>query len=269
MKVYVIAPVQDLEPMKMGDRIFVLAHLWLKYPQYREFIKARQRDGYFITLDNSAAERSLVTEESLIAICHELIPNEVIAPDILFDKDKTIKNAESFHNKLQEAELADAVNVFFCPQGKTKDEWLAAYTWALEQEWVKVIGLSKIAVPRAWLGSIIDDQGIKRARNICYDYLEKHGLIQKPIHCLGQGDPTEFLHYTNPLMRSTDSVYPYYAASLGQDFRFDSETRRATPHNYLELPITTPANRELLRSNISFLTACCKVSEIFYDQTLK
>ena len=97
MDFYVISPLSNLEPMKLGDRLFVLAHLWMQDAGYRRFVRMWQDenpDGW-ITLDNSAAERSLVTEDVLIKICHELMPSEVIAPDVLFDKDATIANAKS------------------------------------------------------------------------------------------------------------------------------------------------------------------------------
>ena len=121
MDFYVISPISDLEPMKLGDRIFVLAHLWVQFPKYREFIKARKEEGYWITLDCSAAERALVTETVLINICHELMPDEVIAPDVLFDKDATIKNAISFRDRMEAEDLLNKIDIFFCPQGKTKE----------------------------------------------------------------------------------------------------------------------------------------------------
>ena len=197
--------------MKLGDRLFVLAHLWVQFPKYRQFIWDRidEDPGVWITLDNSAAERALVTEDVLIDVCHDLIPNEVIAPDVLFDKQATIQNAIKFKNRLQQEDLDPMIDVFFCPQGKTKEDWLEAYQWGLEQEWITTIGFSKIAIPQAWLPEWTDDQGIKEARHMAYDYLKEQNLLQKPIHCLGQGDPTEFAYYDHPMMRSTDSVFQY------------------------------------------------------------
>ena len=229
MDFYVISPVSNLEPMKLGDRIFVLAHLWVQFPEYREFILQRKAEGAFITLDNSAAERALVTEDVLIQVCKELMPNEVIAPDVLFDMHKTIENAMFFYVRMVKEELADKIDIFFCPQGATKEEWLHAYEWAIDESWINTIGLSKIAVPNAWLSddhfsnlrSFKEDQGIKEARHMAYNYLKERDMLKKPIHCLGQGDPTEFAYYDHPMMRSTDSVYPILAASLGQDFTKD------------------------------------------------
>ena len=253
MDVYVISPVSNLEPMNLGDRIFALAHLWVQFPHYREFILKKQEEGYWITLDNSAAERSLVTEDVLINICHELMPDEVIAPDVLFDKDETIKNALSFRIRMEKEGLLNVINIFFCPQGKTKQDWLEAYTWGINQEWIHTIGFSKIAVPNAFLNQT-NDQGIKEARHMAYDYLKQKGMLVKPIHCLGQGDPTEFAYYADPMMRSTDSVYPVFAASLGQDFSKDHTTRTPTPHNFLETFDMSNVDMDLVESNVQFLT---------------
>lgn len=253
MDVYVISPLSNLEPMKLGQRIFALAHLWVQSREYQDFILDMKEQGYWITLDNSAAERALVTEDILIEICRELMPDEVIAPDVLFDRDATITNAINFRNRMEDEGLLGTIDIFFCPQGKNKEHWLDAYMWGINQDWINVIGFSKIAVPNAWLDNYADDQGIKEARHMAYDYLKEQGLLLKPIHCLGQGDPTEFTYYDHPMMRSTDSVYPVLAASLGQDFTIDHTTRTPTPHNFLETFDMSNVDMELVKSNVQFL----------------
>ena len=258
MEFYVISPISNLEPMKLGDRIFALSHLWVQFPEYRKFILEQKSAGKFITLDNSAAERALVTEDILIDICHELMPHEVIAPDVLFDKDATIANAISFRDRMEKEGLLDLIQIFFCPQGKTKQDWLEAYEWGINQEWISVIGFSKIAVPNAWLDSFSDDQGIKEARHMAYDYLKKKGMLVKPIHCLGQGSFLEFQYYDHPAMRSTDSVYPILSAVNGIDFKKDTQTRIPTPHNFLETFDMQNADMNLIKSNVEMLKKSCR-----------
>lgn len=260
MDFYVISPVSNLEPMKMGDRIFVLAHLWVQFPEYREFIYSLidEETDRWITLDNSAAERALVTEDILIQVVKDLAPSEVIAPDVLFDKDATIANAIRFRDRMEAEGLLECTEIFFCPQGKTKEDWLEAYEWGLKQDWISTIGFSKIAVPQAFLSDWKDDQGIKEARHMAYDYLKEKGLLLKPIHCLGQGDPTEFAYYDHPAMRSTDSVFPILAAAHDQDFEQDHTTRRPTPHNFLETYDMSQINMDLVKSNVEFLRQSCK-----------
>ena len=266
MDFYVISPVSDLSPMDLGNRIFVLAHLWVQFPHYRDYIRHKADEGYWITLDNSAAERALVTEDVLIDICHELMPNEVIAPDVLFDKHATIRNGIFFHARMMEEGLLGKIDIFFCPQGATKEDWLEAYEWGINQPWINCIGFSKIAIPNAWMSddhfsnlrTYQDDQFIKEARHAAYDYLKERDMLKKPIHCLGQGDPTEFTYYDHPMMRSTDSVFPVLAASLEQDFRIDHETRTPTPHNYLETYDMSNIDKDLVIANVEFLKASCR-----------
>ena len=259
MDIYVISPLSNLEPMKLGDRLFVLAHLWVQSPEYRQFIYDLIDEDIdrWITLDNSAAERSLVTEDVLINVCRELAPSEVIAPDVLFDKDATIANAIKFRDRMEAEGLLDSTDIFFCPQGKTKEDWLEAYQWGLEQDWINTIGFSKIAIPQAWLPEWKDDQGIKEARHMAYDYLKEKNMLLKPIHCLGQGDPTEFSYYDHPAMRSTDSVFPVLAAAHGQDFRVDHTTRIPTPHNFLETFDMSNVDMELVKKNVQYLRLSC------------
>lgn len=258
MDVYVISPLSNLEPMKLGDRIFVLAHLWVQSPEYRQFIMDLIDEDLdrWITLDNSAAERALVTEDVLINVVKELAPSEVIAPDVLFDKDATIANAIKFRDRMESEGLLDTTDIFFCPQGETQEDWLEAYQWAVDQDWIHTIGFSKIAVPNAFLNQT-NDQGIKEARHRCYDYLKERDMLKKPIHCLGQGDPTEFSYYDHPMMRSTDSVFPVLAAAHGQDFNVDHTTRIPTPHDFLETYDMSNIDMALVESNVDFLRSQC------------
>jgi hypothetical protein len=185
------------------------------------------------------------------------MPHEVIAPDVLFHKEETIDNALSFKIRMEKEGLLNVINIFFCPQGKTKEDWLEAYEWGISQDWIDVIGFSKIAVPNAWLDGFSDDQGIMEARHMAYDYLKEKGMLVKPIHCLGQGDPTEFAYYKHPMMRSTDSVYPVFAAVNGIDFNVDHTTRIPTPHSFLETFDMEDVGMSLVESNIIFLRKQC------------
>ena len=261
MDFYVISPVSNLEPMKLGDRIFVLAHLWVQYPHYRKFIYDLIDEDVdrWITLDNSAAERALVTEDVLIEVVKDLAPSEVIAPDVLFDKDATIANAIKFRDRMEAEGLLESTDIFFCPQGIDQTAWLEAYEWGLKQDWISTIGFSKIAVPNAFL-NMTNDQGIKEARHLAYDYLKERNMLLKPIHCLGQGDPTEFSYYDHPAMRSTDSVFPVLAAVHGQDFSKDHTARIPTPHNFLETYDMSQVDMELIKKNVDFLKKQCHIN---------
>ena len=61
-------------------------------------------------------------------------------------------------------------------------------------------------------------------------------------------------------MRSTDSVYPVFAAVLGQDFKVDSVTRTPTPHDFLETCDMRNIDMDLVKSNVNFLKNQCRFS---------
>lgn len=262
MDCYFIPPVNALRFMDNGTKhIFCLAHLYLKYPKYKKYmlnLRNNPRAGIkkFITLDNSAAERSLVTVETLLDIVEELKPDEVISPDILFDKTETINKLNEFIRLMDERQLSIHTKIFGCPQGRTKDEWLECYEYMLNCSSVSVIGLSKIAVPKCWLNKI-DDEGIKESRNMCVDYLMSNNLLKKQIHFLGMGDPTEYTHYRHILLRSTDSCYTIWAAMNNIKFAQGDNTRIPTPHDYFEKKLSRDID-SLVRHNISFLRSQLK-----------
>ena len=246
MRVFVIPPLKHLELAHMGDKCYyTLAHLYYQHEHYRQFFKAAVKKKDFVILDNSAAERSLVTEDILIEIVRDLQPSEVIAPDILLDKNNTLKALIRFIKRLEKEKLNNA-NIFAVPQGKTRKEWLECYKEMLNNPYVKVIGLSKISVPFCWYKRATKDTYIKEARNKCIKYLNKNNLIKKPIHCLGQGDFKEFKAYKNiPLIRSTDSCYPILAAINGIEYSKNFK-RIETHNNYFE----TKMNRKQIERAI-------------------
>ena len=251
MKICIIPPLKHLDLMCSGDYFFCLSHLYIQNKEYRKFFQERQKEGRFIILDNSAAERSLVTESVLLSIVEELRPTEVIAPDVLFNKDQTLKNLSSFIKKMKG--YLKHTRIFGCPQGSTKEEWLVCYISMLYNPDVSTIGLSKISVPYCWLG-VMDDQQIMEARHTCVDCLMENELLEKDIHFLGMGDPNEFRKYEHPLLRSTDSCYTCLAAI--NDIDLSKRFKRVrTTNEYFSTSMNDKQLR-LARTNISYLRDC-------------
>lgn len=246
MDCYIISPIKNLELMELGDRIFVLAQLYLKSEKYRDFVKRQKELGKFITLDNGAGDFDLVTEEALFECVEDLLPNEVVAPDVLFDKEQTLKNFHSFREKLS---AFPDVNLFGCPQGDTFWDWLDCY---LEMSnYADVIGLSKITIPWVVL-RLKNDRGIAHSRNLVYSFLKERDLIKKPIHLLGAGEPWEFsLYYEDRLMRSTDSCFTVWSAMNGISFEKNFE-RIPTPKDYFYREVQSEAF-SLAMENVKYL----------------
>lgn len=252
MQCYVIPPITNMSLTHLGNRYFCLAHFYIKYPEYRNFFLSLNKETCFITLDNSAAEKSLVTEDVLLNIVKELKPDEVIAPDVLFNKEATIHNLNSFITKMHENGFLSHTKIFGCPQGSTKEEWLECYTYMLKHSDVSVVGLSKIAVPKCWLNEKEWDSNIELARNECVEYLLQHDMVKKPLHFLGMGDPREYVKYSHIMFRSTDSCYTILAAVNNISFKEGNFTRIKTYDEYYHTSLNT-TQRLVARENISFL----------------
>jgi hypothetical protein len=252
MEFYVIPPLSQLDLINSGERVFVLAQLWLKDENYRKFILDQKTQGKWITLDNGVGDHDFISQEDLLKVVQDLMPNEVIALDVLYNSEATIYNLERFIDMMRANDLLDKVQIFGAPQGNTKIDWLDCYTHMVSHPDVSTIGLSKIALPHIYKTGT-NDVGIMEARHACYEELKRAELIIKPIHCLGAGDPREFLKYINdPLMRSTDSCFSIWAAMNGIDWHEGDFTRVRTPRDYFDREISQEQIK-LAERNIDFL----------------
>ncbi len=256
MDFYTIPPNKHLDLMHEGNRYFALAHHYFSDTEYRKyFLNLRKGNSQaFITLDNGAAEHSLVTETMLLEAVSELKPNEVIAPDILFNKKQTIINLYNFIEKMIEHGFIKHTNVFGCPQGSNKQEWLECYYIMMINPMVSVIGLSKIAVPKCW-HNVVGDQKIAVSRNQCIQELYEKQWLRKPIHLLGMGEHTEFDYYNEhkiPNIRSSDSCYTVLAALNDISFKDGITTRVPTTNEYFNQTLTSE-QIILAKNNVEYL----------------
>lgn len=259
MKFYSIPPINELDLMYYTESnyFFCLAHLYKQHESYRNFFLNLRKNvnSSFITLDNSAAERSLVTEDILLDVVRELKPDEVIAPDVLFDKDQTIKNLYNFIIKMDNHGYTNHTKIFGCPQGKTKGEWFECYCLMLTNPSVSTIGLSKIAVPKCW-NNVEDDKMIAVSRNACVQELYDNNLLTKPLHLLGMGEFNEFEYYKRnniPNIRSSDSCYTILGALNRISFEDGNTTRIPTTNDYFDQKLNDE-QRKLAIKNIRYLT---------------
>ena len=256
MDFYVIPTLRNIELHHLGDRYFCLAHFYLQDKSYRNFFLAIKQKFPFawITLDNSAAEKSLVTEDILLSIVEELNPNEVISPDVLFDGETTLENLFSFSKKMK---AFPNTEIFACPQGGSKEEWLFCYKEMLSNADVSTIGLSKIAVPFAFKG-LDGDKEIAESRQIAVDYLAAHNLVTKPLHFLGMGDPREYSYYRkfDPIIRqyfrSSDSCYTVLSGVNNVSFMRDDFRRIPTYDEFYNYRLSQE-EISLVIENVAFL----------------
>jgi len=256
MKFYLIPPNNHLDMMHLGDSYFGLAHHYVQNPEYRKyFLSIRDvNPNAFITMDCGAAEDSLVTEDILLDIVKELKPNEVVSPDVLFDKKQTLDNFYSFLLRMEKSKLFKHTSIFACPQGQTKEEWLECYYTMMTCPDVTCLGLSKIAVPKCW-NNVTGDKLISKSRNECVFELQKYNFLRKPLHLLGMGEHNEFDFYLNnkiPFIRSSDSCYTVLAALNNIKFADGDLTRIPTTNAYFDVNLTDE-QKKVAQENIEFL----------------
>ena len=256
MKFFCIPPNTHLSMMDNGDWYFALCHHYVQNKEYRQYFLdlRKSKPDAFILLDNGAAEHSLVTQEMLLDAVQELQPTEVISPDVLFNRKQTLANLDSFIAEMSKRRLLDKTNIFACPQGSSKQEWLDCYSKMAFYPLVKTIGLSKIAVPKCW-NEATDDTLIALSRNQCVKELHSRELLIKPLHLLGMGEHTEFDYYSEnkiPNIRSSDSCYTILAAINNIDFEAGDTTRIPTTNHYFDATLTSN-QIELAEKNINYL----------------
>jgi len=253
----IIPPLANLSLMNQGRRIFALAQLFIRYSEYADFIMQKKQEGWFIIMDNGTGDHDLITADELLGVIDTVRPNEVIAPDILFDAAETVLQFELFVDKMEQMGLLNEVDLFFCPQGRTQDEWLATYEYALEHPLVKTIGMSKLSIPQCWDGGWDQDQNIMQARHKCYDYLLANDLIKKPLHFLGAGNVTEFQRYKHSLARSTDSCFSVLAAIHGKNWKAYQMDRIPTPKDYFTNWSLSKDQYNIFTDNVEVLSDMC------------
>lgn len=238
MEIYVITPIDNLPISNLGNRFFCLAQWFRRSTPYGNWYKEKVNQGRWVTLDNGVGDHDAINADKLYDTMLKLMPSEVIALDVLNDKQATIDNAIELINRMYEDDLLDSIEIMFVPQGNSMEEWLECYMWALQEPSITTIGMSKLAIPHCFLGQTDKDQNIMEARHMCFDILLENGLIQKPLHFLGAQDPREFLKYKdNPLCRSTDSCFSVLAGMKGILWDQGNFERVPTPDGYFTMPM--------------------------------
>lgn len=249
-QVFFIPPIKHMEFSELGtNNLFVLGQYYVTNLEYKKYVLKAKKDGRFLILDNGVDDHGVVLEnKDIFEIAKELRPNEVIPTDNLFDCDSTIKNTEQMIRLLRTNNIED-VNVFMCPQGNDFDNWLECYKYALSNEDVKTIGMSKKTLPKIIYG-VCNDTNIASARNKVFDYLLKNNLIKKDLHFLGSEGPDEYRHYKGcEYVRSTDSCVAILQGINNIKFSDRDYRRLETPSNYFDLDIE---NKETVLYNINY-----------------
>ncbi len=169
------------------DVEFILLHKILDNKKYREYYQAQRDNGKYKILDNGAYELgSSLDPIMLIAYANTLDVDEVIAPDVFKDKDKTLVKLNEFVRLCPVEFRIQAV-----PQGRNTGELVECLNEMLNNPRVSVIGFNKL-----WdRHSLLFAENVKRA----------YGM-GKEVHLLGVNNLHDWVSvYENKFIRSADS----------------------------------------------------------------
>ena len=175
------------------DYYFVIPEL-LEDELYKDYMIKTSK---YIMLDNGMYERGYPDADSLISNAREIGARELVLPDYLYEREKTVRATGVFLDGLSK----DEINEFrwmAVPQGDTIPEWIRAYK-EMHQKFDDVT--YSIGIPRCPHKEIY-------YRTVAIQTLQMNGeLVDKPHHMLGLNDPSELLYLG--FVRSCDTGWPF------------------------------------------------------------
>lgn len=223
MKISFITPVgslQDFAPL--SDFHLIIAGFVQPDSKYTKFFKSRSE---YVVLDNNLFEDHIaLPTEDLINRAVMVDADEVVAPDVLFDSEETVKSAIDFINSvtyvkdedkhelpfMDEPTYTKDIKVMVVPQGKNPEDWIKCYQKITDIEGVDVIGLSCLSIPHSF-SKITGVKTIMENRLLCVQQLIDEGLVFNDVeyHLLGCGNPLELMYQKqHDWIRSCDTSSP-------------------------------------------------------------
>jgi len=188
-------PLQSLDMQAThGDYLFGIATWARDFPDYSHFLLSHS-ENCSLYLDNGAFEegKSMDVLEYL-TIIESLMPDYVVAPDVIKDSAKTIQMSKLFF--LEADQLPDTIKVMVVPQGKTVEEWVYCFHVMVRKFRHK---FDMVGIPRCMYPHRLT--------------LVRHVLRfarGKKIHLLGCGEPSEVAGIlgSNAPITSIDTSWP-------------------------------------------------------------
>ena len=223
MKIALIPPIPELGKYETEGIHLMLAHL-LSDKDYVKYYAEMHKRGEYLILDNSAHEFGKGNPiEDLFDLCMEVGADEVVVPDVLFDRRGTIQGAKKTLAYLRTPAgvrhwvKAGQPALMFVPQGNSRKDWKDCYTQLLylwsshlqnagwDEDLPVVFGVSKdYDYVRGGISSLV---GEIKASKMQFKNLR--------VHCLGW--PADLWSIArvareHPWVRSTDSAKPFVYA---------------------------------------------------------
>lgn len=182
----------------------VLAQYVRSDDRYAQFYKARAMKGDFVIMDNGAAEEGVLQLHELKTAALEVMPDEIVLPDVLGDKDATIAMTMS----------PDVLNFVptkrraVVPQGSDGAEWLTCANYFVEN-----LEFATLCVPK-------HAERFPGGRSHILNIIQRMGWHRSyHIHLLGVWDnpypELKALRLAAPWARGLDTALPFALAQHG------------------------------------------------------
>jgi hypothetical protein len=227
LKIALIPPIPDLDRCPRTGFHLILAHL-LHEEEYTRFYQVRRKAGDYLILDNGAHELGVSLKEGeLLTLCRQLRAQELVLPDVLFDRRGTVERTKRMlkyivnPNGWRHFLSAGAPRFMLVPQGTDRADWAMCLKHLLEV-WDEYSAKTpvKLANPVIGISKDYDDWKGGLAYLIGH-YVEPLLRIdgrQFDVHCLGWPNnlwAIAKVKRNQPYVRSTDSAKPFVYAKNG------------------------------------------------------
>jgi len=198
MKLALIVPFKNLDLMNISDYDYILTREAKMNKQYKDFYTKSER---YSILDNNVHERSEINWEDHVELAINMGVNEIVVPDVMKDKERTLRYFNEFMNMFYEKLKEHNIIIQAVPQGETWEEIQECFDVFNKDTRVKIIGNSFDLIPFQICDKKYENQSFNRTL-IINSWIRKSN---KPIHLLGSNGTGELITLSKfSLIRSTD-----------------------------------------------------------------
>jgi hypothetical protein len=200
----------------INDYTYALLHKLIEDENYYNAIKANREDGHAVYLDNSCYELGASLDNRLLANwVFRLKPTLFMLPDVLGNKDETIKRSTEFLEQYGDDLLDTSMAVI---QGSTFDEMVECYRYFRDYRFWHGGSIRYIAIPFvfSWVDKVVHQQAAERIRLL--RHLDHYKIVDlnRWHHLLGTWQAFEFgLYHDYKWIKSIDTSNPVMAAIDG------------------------------------------------------
>ena len=217
-----IVPLGSLDKIAKKQYHMCLAHLIAESEEYaKKYAYIREEHETYLLMDNGAAENSQLCNEELLECYYKVVPDEMVLPDVLLQKDATFESTmKGLRYFKYEQQLPCKFMVV--PQGETLEEWAECAEALIQCEDINSFGVSK------FLSIATGDANVRyKACSILEQLIAQYGRYDLEVHLLGcQDAPARVKEIFDDFdfVRGCDSAIGYLYAQA--DVEVQDETLR-------------------------------------------